>query len=107
MYLIHIIQDLEEPTHYKIGYSTTKGKQYGILEKGNRHLMKLIFELEITDDVSILSIERIIHDYLKEKGYWISGDWFNIPDDNEIVTIVKSIIPFSKKSNKIKEKISI
>lgn len=106
MYYISIIQLKEDPTLYKISYSDKPRKsKSNINTKTNSnsdlgYTLKTIFELEIDKSINILTVETIIHDYLKKKGYWIKMDWFNIPNDDEVVYIAQSIMTLAKKEKK-------
>ena len=103
MYYIYIIQLKEDPTLYKISYSDKSRKKDSDIntKSDSSYTLKTIFELEIDSSINVLKVETIIHNYLKEKGYWIKRDWFNIPNDNEVFYIAQSIMTLAKKGKKI------
>ena len=97
MNYIYIMRDTGDKTLYKFGISKNPLKRNKQLQTGNPNKLQLIFHIEIDDTINIIKAEKVIHDYLKEKGLWKRGEWFCIKDEDSIVEIAKAIITIKKK----------
>ena len=97
IYYMFILQDCENDNLYYISISTEKIKLKYKLEKNKRRIMKVLFQIRIDESINPLNAEKIIHDYLKEKGFYIKPNWFLINDDNEIIDIANSMLKIGSK----------
>ena len=83
---------IEFDNNFKIGVTfilpelyVFKLNNYGTLTK-----YKLIFEGQLEKKLNGLTVEKTIHDYLKEMNVWVKEDIFNKKKDN-LQGIIKSI----------------
>ena len=52
-----------------------------------------------------LKLKKTIHNYLKEKGKWIQGEWFNIENEDEVFTLASTMLTVGKNRAQIIKKI--
>ena len=76
---------------YKIGISDKPHKRVKQLQTGNPYPLRIIFQTPIISSINCRKVESVIHKYLKEKGYWMRGEWFKI-EDNEVVLMIATKI---------------
>lgn len=93
---IYIMRDSGNSELYKIGISKEPKKRRCQLQTGNPHLIKLIFEMKIEDDINPLHVEKIVHNYLKEKNIWMLGEWFHIKEEDMVVRIANAMLSIKK-----------
>ena len=84
--------DLTERSTYKIGISKNPKKRVKQLQTGNSHKIKLIFFEEVKE---AKKAETIIHNFLKDSGNHISGEWFSLTD-NQVIVIAKNLLTLEK-----------
>ena len=93
-YYMYILQDTNDPSLYKISISTEKLElKYKLEIKNNKkHIMNVLFQIKLIDSLNPLSVEKTIHDYLKEKKFYIEPNWFKIPNDDDVIEIARSML---------------
>jgi hypothetical protein len=89
---IYIIRDLVKKNVYKIGISKEPQKRIKNLQTGNSNKIKIIFELKVFKDIKSRQVEKVIHQYLKEKNMWISGEWFKIENEDTVYNLAKTML---------------
>ena len=93
---IYIIQSLKESEHFKIGITFILPEL--LVFKLNNYSINndytLLFEGTIPEKINSLTLETVIHDYLKEMNLWIKEDLFKIKKEklNEIILSIENII---------------
>lgn len=92
---IYIIENLKDKNKYKIGITFILPKLL-VFKLNNLDLTidyKLIYHEKINEKINSLSLEIILHDYLKELKLWEKGDIFNIKKD-KLKSLITSLQQF-------------
>ena len=85
--------------NYKIGISANPEKRRGQLQTGSSHEIKILFKCKIDPGIRAKSVETIIHDFLKENGKWIRGEWFYLTRES-VFLIAKNLMIVGDNMNK-------
>ena len=93
---IYIIRDLEKKNVYKIGISNEPQKRIKNLQTGNSNKIKIIFELKVFKNINSRQVEKVIHEYLKEKNMWVFGEWFKINSEETVYNLAKTMLVVGK-----------
>ena len=88
-YYSYIIRDKIIKNRYKILIDTDSLVIQTLIED-------VIFKIKINKLYNANEVQNTLHQYLKEKGYWLFNDWYKINSDDEVFYIAKSIVSISK-----------